>query len=152
MSAGGSRIEVPRWLWITCGLSALLALIAAGLLFAFLSQYASEPFDAKAWRDNRVSSTAVQTLTPRQKMVHDLLAGDELRLRRPKDEVLELLGTPDREVGPGGTIGPPRLASATTRLVYHLRYDHRSPLPHYDALYIDFDRDGQLVGTEPNLD
>ena len=152
MSAGGSRVHVPRWLWITCGLAALLALAASIALFAFLSQFAAEPFDAKVWRDNPASSTAPQALTPRQKMVHDLLRGDELRMGRPKDDVMKLLGPPSREVGPGESMGPPKRPGTLTRLVYNLGYDHRAPLPHFDTLYIDFDRDGQLVGTELNFD
>ena len=112
-----------------------------------LSRYEADPFDGEVWRANPITNTLGPGLSQRQRMVQDLLRGDELRRGRRKEDVLDLLGPPNQEATGHSETWPPWHDRAEARLLYFLGND-RGALGDKQWLLIDLDEGGQVLHAQ----
>lgn len=101
-----SRLRIVAWALVLVGFGwiALTILVPLGGYALGVVPCITRPdrFDAEAWRATDIDALC----NARVLMADDLLASDELRPGRPRDEVLALLGpTEDTEYPRGGTSG-----------------------------------------------
>ena len=153
MSTPAEKPEVPRALWITCGVCSLVALIGASWAFLYLADFGSNAFDPQRWRDNPVSTTPLPTkITIRQEMVDALLSGGHLSPGRHRYDIERMLGRPSRYGTPGDGDGPAWGGGTVQRWAYYLGNERGQLGLDSEWLYLDFDSAEKLIVAQLHTD